>query len=210
MLHKNEKTKTNRLRQTLFSIQTCIVGWGETVTIDKRPEQDREHYLNQHEWSYWQTGIHSKKTETSSDYRAIAVQTAKFHRHRVFTSVGLSLEKTRGLRGHIWDHHTCEANIFMRTKINRMMQHWSTRVKSKSHRNLQHLNIYSMCLGTRGLTVHNHNNSALVIGTSLLNLSLMSHMQSQFQLEIFRGILVPKENLLAGTKVMASSWEIFH
>lgn len=32
---------------------------------------------------------------------------------RVITSVGLILEKARGLRDHIWDHHTCEASSFM-------------------------------------------------------------------------------------------------
>lgn len=34
----------------------------------------------------------------------------------VFTSADLILEKTRGLRGHIWDRHTCGADIFIRTK----------------------------------------------------------------------------------------------
>lgn len=39
---------------------------------------------------------------------------------RVITSAGLILEKARGLRDHIWDHHTCEASSFI--SINKQSQ----------------------------------------------------------------------------------------
>lgn len=37
---------------------------------------------------------------------------------KVITSAGLILEKARGLRDHIWDHHTCEGTV-LSAEINR-------------------------------------------------------------------------------------------
>lgn len=53
----------------------------------------------------------------------------------VITSAGLILEKTRGLRDHIWDHHTCEAKVG-EDRTGRVRQHRSKGLKVK-HRDLQ-------------------------------------------------------------------------
>lgn len=44
---------------------------------------------------------------------------------------------------------------------------------------------------------HRHNNNALFMGTSQLNLSLKSNMQSWAEQEIFWGFIIPKEDMLA-------------
>lgn len=70
MKDKHKQTETDFVFNTNMYC-TCIAV--ERLSLLTR---DQEHCLNQQELSYKQTDIHNEKTETSSDYRALMVQTA--------------------------------------------------------------------------------------------------------------------------------------